>query len=246
MFVRLEAEGYVPWVSPEIPLGRSDATLDAEMTPGEGPSGVVLQPNGVPAAGAALGIATRLNKLHQKYRNRYAVFQTGRIQRPGAETDKDGRFQLPAELGDYDVCVWQDRVGTAIARRDDLMRQPNIRLQPFARFEAIVPDGTVAGGSKVRTSLVLESAANAPDRNGRFVERTFSESVSSSGVVTWNWLPSGVYALRRCSTDTTDTPPAVNSWRYKKTVVVGPGDKLMLDLRDQSLWESEAKAPNVP
>ena len=65
MFVRLEADGYIPWVSPEIPLGQSEAVLDAEMTPGRGPSGVVL--HGGPAEGAVLGIATPLNKLRQRH-----------------------------------------------------------------------------------------------------------------------------------------------------------------------------------
>ena len=133
-----------------------------------------------------------------------------------------------------------------IVRRDDLIRQPIIQVQPFARLKVITSESAEAGRSKVRTSVVLESVTDAPELNGRFVERTFSETVRSSGVVTWSQLPEGVYAINRRETDTTDSPPVVNIWRCKKTVTATAGASLTLDLRDESLWESEVKTPDVP
>jgi len=245
MFVRLEADGYIPWVSPEIPLGQSEAELDVEMTRGRGPSGVVLRTDGRPAVGAVLGIATPSNKLRQGYTNQYAVYQEG-LATPGATTDKDGRFQLPAEIGDYDACVWCEYAGAAIVRRDDLIRQPIIQVQPFAQLEVIASEKTGAEPSKVRTSIVLESVKDSPELNGRYIERKFSETVRSSGVVRWSPLPAGVYAITRRETDTTESPPVVNVWRCKKRVTATPGASLTLDLRDEPLWESEVSTQDAP
>ena len=50
--IRIEADGYFPDSSQSVNTGKGDQNLEFALTPGDGPSGVVVLQDGLPAVGA--------------------------------------------------------------------------------------------------------------------------------------------------------------------------------------------------
>lgn len=87
--LRAEAEGYQPCETPPIPTNTSSLVI--RLKRGEGPSGIILLPNGQPAEGATIIYAASQEQfgLHGRALSTYG-------QREGQQTTgKDGKFSFP-------------------------------------------------------------------------------------------------------------------------------------------------------
>lgn len=126
--LRVEAEGYRPGVSRVLRSDEGETTLDFELEKGSGPSGIVRLPNGQPAEGVKLMIATLDNNLY--FQNGAEQNQSGNS---AAVTDAEGRFQLPFPDDVYEVVGLHDE-GWCQASESELGLDESNRLtlEPWA------------------------------------------------------------------------------------------------------------------
>src|SRR5256885_8752260 len=89
LMLSVEAEGYLPAISPAYKMDQSDVIFDVKLKKGTGPSGIVRGPDGKPAAGVdvALGAAA----MGFSVRNGEVVSNGGQ-EAPTVKTAADGRF----------------------------------------------------------------------------------------------------------------------------------------------------------
>jgi beta-lactamase regulating signal transducer with metallopeptidase domain/uncharacterized GH25 family protein len=118
--------------------------------------GVVLRPNGKPAAGAqvAVQVTGKYLSLGKAAFKSYAAWQDGSIVRAGP----DGKFSLPMYVGAKSVIALNDD-GYVQVSLEDLKRSLQITLQPWGRIE-----GTVRLGQHFLTnaSVVLSDPPRIP------------------------------------------------------------------------------------
>ena len=135
--VLIEADGYLPQCSG--PIRGTETNLTFLLKKGSGPAGVVLTPDGRPAAGRTVYFS-RLKDL---------VFLDGLKLTPrkvssrgrSTVTDDAGRFSFAPDLDAFGVMV-ADEAGFAEVRVEDLKSTPQVRLQPWARVEGLLKIGT--------------------------------------------------------------------------------------------------------
>jgi thiol-disulfide isomerase/thioredoxin len=177
--VLIEAEGYLPQCSG--PIRALETNLTFQLKKGGGPAGVVLTPEGVPAAGRTVYFS-RLNDLvllEGTNLTPKAVFSPTR----STNTDQAGRFSFEADLDAFSVLV-ADEAGFAEVRVEDLRASPQVRLQPWARLEGTLKIGSQPGANQtIRLADAFAeyayyprpmppwsiSAAATTDAQGRFV-----------------------------------------------------------------------------
>ncbi|MDB5338458.1 MAG: resA 1, partial [Planctomycetaceae bacterium] len=131
IYLRIEANGFEPWISEAIPFGKSIETLLVHLKAGAGPSGVVLSPDGKPAAGANLVIVTEQEGLE---------FSGGFKPVGGKQkvvADKLGRFEFLAVTEPALIVAVADS-GYAEVATSDFIKTGEIRLQAWAKIEAVV------------------------------------------------------------------------------------------------------------
>ncbi len=138
--VLIEADGYLPQISG--PIRGLETNLTFRLKKGGGPSGVVLTPEGRPAAGRTVFLP-RLKEL---------IYLTGPKLTPkavppamrSAVTDTAGRFSFAPDLAASAVVV-SDEEGFAQVRVEDLQASPEVRLQAWARVEGTLKIGSGPG-----------------------------------------------------------------------------------------------------
>jgi beta-lactamase regulating signal transducer with metallopeptidase domain/thiol-disulfide isomerase/thioredoxin len=131
--LQVVAEGYRPATSRLFASTEGKVTYDFMLEPGTGPSGIVLLPNGKPAEGAQVGLATREKR---------AMLDMGRFDRSQnhaevVETDAEGRFAFTPQHDEFMLVVLHD-AGFAEVMGDELSKSPEITLEPWGRIEGRV------------------------------------------------------------------------------------------------------------
>jgi beta-lactamase regulating signal transducer with metallopeptidase domain/thiol-disulfide isomerase/thioredoxin/DNA-binding beta-propeller fold protein YncE len=139
--LQVVAAGYRPATSRLFESTEGKITYDFTLEPGTGPSGIVLLPNGKPAMGAQVGLATREKR---------AMLDMGRFDRSQnhaevVETDAEGRFAFTPR-DDESVLVVLHDAGFAEVMSDELSKVEEITLRPWGRIE-----GRVLVGQKTDT-----------------------------------------------------------------------------------------------
>lgn len=138
--VLIEAEGYFPQASGAIQSAETNLTI--ALKPGGRIAGVLLQPDGQPAAGVKVYLADQRNSVYvsgQKLEVNERIHQTTRSQ-----TDEGGRFSFHPQVDAYGVIAIDD-AGYAEVKVADLLEQPEVRLRPWARVEGQLIIGTRPG-----------------------------------------------------------------------------------------------------
>jgi thiol-disulfide isomerase/thioredoxin len=152
--VLIEADGYLPQCSG--PIHGLETNVTFLLKKGRGPAGVVLTPEGRPAAGRTVYFS----------RFKDIIYLTGPKLTPksapsgvrSAVTDTAGRFSFAPDLEAFGVMVADD-AGFAQVRAGDLKASPEVRLQPWARVE-----GTLRIGAEPGTNETVRLAdAFAPE-----------------------------------------------------------------------------------
>lgn len=187
--IRVEADGYRPVESRAILPTESQVELTFEMEPGTGPAGIVKLPDGSPAAGVKVAMATA---------NQQVAIYNGEMQTDFAAghgvTDDQGRFQMPFAEGDFAIVCVGD-AGWAVVQANQDAEQIEATLEPWGRVEGI----SLRGAEPIRDEQIScyrnqSYEQNAPrvfwqsyvqtDSEGRFVferlhsgEATFARNV---------------------------------------------------------------------
>ncbi len=134
-FVRIEADGYRPGVSRVLRDNEGKVTIHFEMEEGTGPSGVVKTPEGKPAVGAKLLVATPEEGLYCNNGN----VQTNR-QKPPATTDEEGKYVLPfLDEGFVLICLHES--GWARLSEKQVGKAREIELHAWSQVEGTLLEG---------------------------------------------------------------------------------------------------------
>ena len=139
--VLIQAEGYVPYSSGGITANTTNLTV--AMKKGTGPAGLLLKPDGQPAAGVTVYLADMRNGVSvdgEKMQVRERSSQGARSTR----TDDSGKFFFPPQVDAYAVIVVDD-AGYLEAKVGDLAPAKEVRLQAWARVEGRLVIGTRPG-----------------------------------------------------------------------------------------------------
>ena len=134
-YVRIEAPGYEPAESRAFRPDEGAMIQDFRLKPAAGISGVVLLPDGKPAAGVEVVLGTQEN---------HAFVRDGVIQdNSHAEritTGPDGRLTVPRRADPFLLVVAAD-AGFADATSDEFAKTGKLVLQPWGRIEGEVRIG---------------------------------------------------------------------------------------------------------
>jgi uncharacterized GH25 family protein len=122
--VRVEVVGYRPGISREIKDSEGEVTLEFKMVKGVGPGGVVKNPDGSPAEGVEVVMATVGDQ--QAYIRNGLEDQQETI---STKTDAEGKFELPYPETDFLlICLgkagWFQMEGTAESKPFELTLEP--------------------------------------------------------------------------------------------------------------------------
>jgi hypothetical protein len=157
--VLIEADGYLPQCSG--PIRGLETNLTFLLKKGSGPAGVVLTPDGRPAAGRTVYFS-RLKDLVYLEGPKLTPKKKASSRVRSTITDDAGRFSFAPDLDAFGVVVADD-AGFAEVRVEDLKSSPEIRLQPWARVEGTLKIGTEpASNETVRLARAFAPYAYYP------------------------------------------------------------------------------------
>jgi beta-lactamase regulating signal transducer with metallopeptidase domain/peroxiredoxin/protocatechuate 3,4-dioxygenase beta subunit len=204
-FVRVEAPGYEPADSRAFRPTEGSQTFDFALRRGEEPvSGVVLLPDGKPAAGVEVVLDTRTMGF---------LMQGGRFDRranvPSVTTGPDGRFTFTPPSDPFYLIAISD-AGYAHAWADEFARSGTLVLQPWGKIEGEVRIGRQpAPNQQVEFNpALIQHGGRAynltygyrtlTDKLGRFafdrvvpvagtVWRVVPNAAASGGFPSWGW-----------------------------------------------------------
>ena len=136
--VRIDSEDYLLAKSRVFGSNEGSVTYDFRLEKGTGPSGIVYDPNGLPATGAQIYVVMQ---------NKYLHFENGKpSNRPEdsdwAVTDEDGTFSFKDFLDDslYKLVVMHEE-GFAEVIKQQWPADPNITLQKWGRVKGTLYSG---------------------------------------------------------------------------------------------------------
>lgn len=156
--VRIEAHGYRPANSREIMDNEGEVTLEFKLEPGQGPAGVVKLPDGSPAAGARIAMASAGQQIYLT--NGEAQDDQESIH---LVADDEGKYQLPFPDSNY-AAVFVHDGGWAQLTGEELEATPDVKLQKWARLEGVAKVGAEpATGTRLNLHS-LERVIHTADR----------------------------------------------------------------------------------
>ncbi len=233
VMLRARADGYAEAISEPIPPGVDAYAVKFEMKrPSDNDpdllGGVVLTPDGKPAAGAVIGVAT--SSRHVSIENGYSMYD------PPATTDAEGKFRI-SKRGtgindqDYKLVALHDSGFVKIVKADFEKQKEPLRLVPWGRIEGTLRVGNKPGQqipvglacdpreedfSNRKPYLQLSYLQNMSDENGKFV---FDRVFPGKGSV------AQLFEKR-------DIGGIIYTWRYEKKVPynIEPGETLRIDV----------------
>jgi beta-lactamase regulating signal transducer with metallopeptidase domain/thiol-disulfide isomerase/thioredoxin len=151
MFVRVEALGYKPAVSRAFRADEGGQRFDFVLERALTLSGIVQLPDGKPAPGVDVILATEADQV---------LFQGGhfesRTSAPRSKTSADGRFAFTAPQGDFLVIALGD-AGYVDASPADLAKSDVLVLVPWGRLE-----GELMAGSRPKANQEISFSPSRP------------------------------------------------------------------------------------
>ena len=150
--ISIEADGYLPSVSRPIQNDEGQVGIDFELRKGEGPTGIVLLPDGKPAQGALAVLATPSTRVWFRDGLRLAGTRP-----PQVQTKSDGRFSFAPQTEPFAVVAVHQQ-GVTIVDRKALESSAEIKLQPWARVEGTLHIGRKVGAQQLVSASRRESA----------------------------------------------------------------------------------------
>ncbi|MHC4716572.1 MAG: M56 family metallopeptidase, partial [Planctomycetota bacterium] len=163
--VRIEADGYTPAVSGPIDMDEGEVTIDFKLTRGEGPSGVVLTPDGKPAADAIALLCTPNEGASIRNGGKdpsSTASAAGKV-----TTGPDGRFSFAPQTGRFLIVVLHDAGWAEIAGKD--LGAGAVKLIPWSRIEGTLWIGAARGADE-QIDLVYGDGFHEPGEPRRYYE----------------------------------------------------------------------------
>jgi thiol-disulfide isomerase/thioredoxin len=156
--VLIEADGYLPQRSDFI--RGLETNLTFMLKKGKGPTGVVLTPDGHPAAGRTVYFSRLKDLIFLEGPTLTAKKASSRGR--STVTDDAGGFSFAPDLDGFSIVIADD-LGFANVRVDDLKSSPGIRLQPWAKVEGTLKIGAqLAANETVRMADAFAPFAYYP------------------------------------------------------------------------------------
>jgi hypothetical protein len=188
--VRIEADGYEPAISPPLPPNTNSVAYDFKLKKLDSQStvqGVVLLPDGSPAAGAQVALCTAEKGIQlgrAKFLDRrYSIV---------VDTDPAGHFAFPFDPAPKLVAAVHPQ-GFGRVQLNATNRNVSIVLQPWGRIEGTLKlrDGKNAG-----RQINLSAISNPYSRQGISLDfGTFSAKTDEHGNFTFDQVPPGDFNL---------------------------------------------------
>jgi len=184
--LQIEKEGYLPAVSTELLKKAGDQTLEFKMQRGSGPVGVVLLPDGEPAANATVFLCTpRAGVIIDGPAHVDSGLNTTTCR---AQTDEAGKFSLPAATDPQGLVVIHHQ-GYAQLSLSDF--EATVTLQAWGRVEGmLILDSQPAANDRV---VAYNHVARYSDSGRRFTFMSFhlDTKTDSTGRFVFDKVPPG-------------------------------------------------------
>ncbi len=212
-FVRVDAPGYQPAESRAFRSTDRSQTFDVALRRGGGLSAVVLRPDGQPAAGAEIMLATE--------RNGYFM-RSGRFDRmanlPRFTAGPDGRVTFNPPAGEFLIVAACD-AGYADATPDELAKSGKLILQPWGKIE-----GEARIGSRPGAHQPVSFGPGFRDRGGRSYNLTYAYDTTTDehGRFTIDRVVPGKGTVIREVANPVKRP-GIPAWGWETPVEVKPG-----------------------
>ena len=168
-----EAEGYLPALSET--LASSQSKYSFRLKKGSGPEGVLLLPDGKPAAGVSVLHLGPQEQVGLKANGQIAAYRLS--DKSQMLTDPDGRFDFPPKVGGGEI-VAANSQGFARISVEELVIKGKVTLQPWARVSGkLVKDGKPVAGEDLDLRWAGNFSSDRPwinlhgtktDDDGRF------------------------------------------------------------------------------
>ncbi len=167
--VRIEADGYAPATSPPLEDGK-DVEFDAQLKRAPNITARVLTPEGEPANGAEVLMASTFTQVSLK-NERYDDEAFNYC--PRTTTDADGRFVFWPVDEDFRVLVLHE-AGTIELTRDELKLLDPLVLQPWSKITGVLRIGpnTAPKGEQVSITSSGTPDFEKPHFNRHYEVRT--------------------------------------------------------------------------
>jgi peroxiredoxin len=149
--VMIQAAGYLPAKSEKI-VG--EANLTFALKKGVGPSGVVLKPDGTPAARVRVYMTDMRNGVYVDG-DKFAVREQSYTGTQAKNADEDGKFSFEPSVDAYSIIVVDD-AGFAEVKMPELKAGQEIRLQPYGRVEGKLMIGKKPGAEETINLSIAE------------------------------------------------------------------------------------------
>jgi len=133
------APGYLPEASRVFESTEGQQTYDFKLKRSEGPAGIVLLPDGEPAAGAQVALARPEKGVYL----RNGRLRTASPEAFLVETDGEGRFSFPAFQEEEFLIVAAGEAGYVEATNEEFAASNRLHLKPWGRL-----DGTFMMGDR--------------------------------------------------------------------------------------------------
>ncbi len=144
--ISVEAGGYVPKISGLITTGETNFVF--ALKKGRGPAGVILQPDGRPATNVTVYLADAgRNGVYAGDGGKLVVRENIYPGTRKTRTDAAGHFLFPAQPDAFAILV-VDPAGFAEIRAGELGKNPEVRLQKYARVQGQLMIGSRLGSNE--------------------------------------------------------------------------------------------------
>jgi peroxiredoxin len=184
-FIRIDAPGYRSAVSRAFRADEGSQTFDFALHPAKEYNGLVLLPDGKPAPGAEVALATQGNPVS---------IRSGHFDRnrdfPKTSTGPDGRFTFPARDGEF-LLVAVSEAGFAEISSDEFAKSGKLVLQSWGRIEGGVRIGPRFGSD--------QEVMFQPDRPNRayFWSFGYTTRTDERGRFRFDWVIPGSGRISR-------------------------------------------------
>ena len=221
-YVRIEAEGYRPNVSRMIRNEEGEVTVNFQMEEGTGPSGVVTTVDGKPAASAELLVATPAEPIHVY--NGHAQQHQGR---PTAETDEQGKYQLPFfDSGDIKL-VCRHESGYAILTGKELEASANITLSAWATLQG----RAMVGDQPLRDETIQLYFQRAYVHDGPNVHWSYNVQTDAEGNFKFDQVISGEAVVARVvKIGGSDRQGMMSTQSHSERAILEPGKNAQVQI----------------
>lgn len=226
--LRVDAPGYIPAVSEPVRPG-SGERVDIRLRRGVGPGGIVLHPDGTPAAGVRVALLCAHNQI-------VSVSPTGEIfdgsgQTQTRVTDSAGRFEFEPDVQMHAILAVAERGFSWVRLEGDVA---SITLQPWGRIEGVLwQEGRPWPNERLHLSTGQPRRTAEPWFGGKGYYLTGSAVTDNAGRFTFERVPAG----RNVVVQSVPAPaigPGTFTSRELRSVEVPAGETVTLEISTPS------------